>query len=224
MEPEMTDPTVRIGTATREEIGWIAELLKERAPAFWMRRVPQADLRSFLKYAVESHRCALLLARPAGEPAPVGYVFAVLDARGFWLGFALKNPVIAQKIFFHRLRRNLERSQETARRESAGGDEDALPSFAWSPSHPTAARIIGLHVSKEHRRKGIATRLSAQFESSVPGLYFVGPMAATSFGPVMRFAAGAGFTSRTIAAHLARSTGSKPSLVLQKANGIPGSR
>lgn len=52
---------------------------------------------------------------------------------------------------------------------------------------------------------GKTPRLSAQFESSIPGLYFAGPIAAASFGPVMRFVAGAGFTSRRISAHLARS-------------------
>jgi thioredoxin reductase len=45
--------------------------------------------------------------------------------------------------------------------------------------------------------------LSPHFESSVPGLYFVGPAAVHSFGPVMRFAAGAKFASRRIASHLA---------------------
>ena len=40
--------------------------------------------------------------------------------------------------------------------------------------------------------------LSANFESSVPGLYFVGLSAANSFGPVMRFAFGAGFAARTL--------------------------
>jgi thioredoxin reductase len=49
-----------------------------------------------------------------------------------------------------------------------------------------------------------APRLSPCFESSVPGLYFVGHIAAPSFGPVMRFAFGAEFTSRRIAKHLAR--------------------
>lgn len=37
--------------------------------------------------------------------------------------------------------------------------------------------------------------LSRSFESSVPGLYFVGLAAANSFGPVMRFAYGAGFAA-----------------------------
>lgn len=84
--------------------------------------------------------------------------------------------------------------------------------------------FFGSGILEQLQLIGQTPRLSAQFESSVPGLYFAGPMAATSFGPVMRFAAGAGFTSRTIATHLARSTGSKPSLVLKKETGVPGSR
>jgi hypothetical protein len=43
------------------------------------------------------------------------------------------------------------------------------------------------------------------FESSVPGLYFVGVAAANSFGPVMRFAFGAGFAARTVAQAIAKS-------------------
>ncbi|MGZ3338931.1 MAG: NAD(P)/FAD-dependent oxidoreductase [Reyranella sp.] len=49
--------------------------------------------------------------------------------------------------------------------------------------------------------------LSAHFESSVPGLYFVGPAAVHSFGPVMRFAAGAKFASRRVSSHLAATAG-----------------
>jgi len=56
--------------------------------------------------------------------------------------------------------------------------------------------------------------LSSSFESSVPGIYFVGVAAANSFGPVMRFAFGAGFAARrltqTIAKELARSPVSAP--------------
>lgn len=45
--------------------------------------------------------------------------------------------------------------------------------------------------------------LSATFESSLHGLYFVGAIAANSFGPVMRFAAGAQFTARQISSRMA---------------------
>jgi hypothetical protein len=47
-------------------------------------------------------------------------------------------------------------------------------------------------------------RLSRWFESSIPGLHFVGTVAANSFGPMMRFAYGAGFVSRRLARYLAR--------------------
>jgi len=47
--------------------------------------------------------------------------------------------------------------------------------------------------------------LSRSFESSVPGLYFAGISAANSFGPVMRFAFGAGFAARRITAALQKS-------------------
>lgn len=43
-----------------------------------------------------------------------------------------------------------------------------------------------------------APSLSAGFESSVPGLFFAGPITAPSAGPIMRFSLGAGFTARRI--------------------------
>jgi len=46
--------------------------------------------------------------------------------------------------------------------------------------------------------------LSSHFESSVPGLYFVGLASAVTFGPLTRFAFGAGFIARRLSAHLRR--------------------
>ena len=46
--------------------------------------------------------------------------------------------------------------------------------------------------------------LSSCFEASIPGLYFVGAASANTFGPLARFAYGAGFTSRRLSAHLTR--------------------
>jgi len=50
-----------------------------------------------------------------------------------------------------------------------------------------------------------APALSISFESSVKGLYFIGPMSAMSFGPLFRFVAGANFTVRMLARHLSSS-------------------
>jgi cation diffusion facilitator CzcD-associated flavoprotein CzcO len=52
--------------------------------------------------------------------------------------------------------------------------------------------------------EGTSPALSRHFESSVPGLYFVGMASAVSFGPLTRFAHGAGYTARRISAHLRR--------------------
>lgn len=47
--------------------------------------------------------------------------------------------------------------------------------------------------------------LSSHFESSTKGLYFIGLLAANSFGPLMRFALGANYSASHLSAHLARS-------------------
>jgi hypothetical protein len=49
--------------------------------------------------------------------------------------------------------------------------------------------------------------LSAEFQSSVPGLYFVGLAAANTFGPAMRFLVGVRFTARLLARHFASRSG-----------------
>lgn len=60
-------------------------------------------------------------------------------------------------------------------------------------------------------------KLSSHFESSVPGLYFVGPVAANSFGPMLRFACGAGFAARRVSRHLGLA---RPQVALSPAEDI----
>ncbi|TGP52734.1 NAD(P)/FAD-dependent oxidoreductase [bacterium M00.F.Ca.ET.230.01.1.1] len=55
--------------------------------------------------------------------------------------------------------------------------------------------------------------LSQYFETSVAGLYATGLMAAGSFGPLMRFVAGADYTARRICRHLEMARGSRRTLV-----------
>jgi pyruvate/2-oxoglutarate dehydrogenase complex dihydrolipoamide dehydrogenase (E3) component len=47
-----------------------------------------------------------------------------------------------------------------------------------------------------------APALDTAFESSVPGLYFTGPVATNSFGPLLRFACGSEFATRRIASRV----------------------
>jgi thioredoxin reductase len=55
----------------------------------------------------------------------------------------------------------------------------------------------------EYRRAPILTQ---HFESSVPGLYFIGAAAAASFGPMMRFTFGARYAARRLTRALVKST------------------
>jgi FAD-dependent urate hydroxylase len=58
-----------------------------------------------------------------------------------------------------------------------------------------------------------APRLSRHFESSVAGLYFLGPVASFSFGPLVRFVAGSYFSVGVLAGHLAGQPGFLRSLL-----------
>jgi FAD-dependent urate hydroxylase len=63
--------------------------------------------------------------------------------------------------------------------------------------------FLGNRLGEELRRTEQQPALSAHFEASAPGLYFTGLASTYSFGPVMRFIAGAQFTAWRISRHLA---------------------
>jgi hypothetical protein len=46
--------------------------------------------------------------------------------------------------------------------------------------------------------------LDRNFETTVPGLYFIGAAAANSFGPLLRFAYGARYAAERVSRHLLR--------------------
>jgi thioredoxin reductase len=68
------------------------------------------------------------------------------------------------------------------------------------------------------RHEAQMPQLSSNFESSVPGLYFTSLASANSFGPVMRFLAGVGFTARRISSHIGKDqrSSASPFAQLQK--------
>jgi thioredoxin reductase len=47
-----------------------------------------------------------------------------------------------------------------------------------------------------------SAKLNSVFETSVPGLHFIGPTSALNFGPLFRFVAGADYTARVLSADL----------------------
>jgi thioredoxin reductase len=90
-----------------------------------------------------------------------------------------------------------------------GADGDSI---AFSTGHVIAAtgfkpdlrRLPFLDADLRARVDAVehTPKLSDNFESSVPGLYMVGPLAANTFGPLMRFMVGAEYVAPRVAQHL----------------------
>jgi thioredoxin reductase len=97
---------------------------------------------------------------------------------------------------------------------SDGSEEEVVT------EHVIAATGYKVHLEKLHfvsgdlrcqiRAVNGTPVLRSNFESSVPGLYFAGIAAANIFGPVMRFAFGAGFAARRITEALEKSVARNP--------------
>jgi cation diffusion facilitator CzcD-associated flavoprotein CzcO len=66
--------------------------------------------------------------------------------------------------------------------------------------------LLDAGLRKQIRYTDKSPLLSAHFESSAPGLYFVGVASANTFGPVMRFAFGARYTAKRLTKYLAKGT------------------
>lgn len=66
-------------------------------------------------------------------------------------------------------------------------------------------RFLSADIRSNVRTIDRAPVLSSKFESSVPGLYFIGLASANSFGPLLRFAYGSGFAARHLSLALAKS-------------------
>jgi thioredoxin reductase len=87
------------------------------------------------------------------------------------------------------------------------GGLDADHVIAATGYRPALDRLRFLDVALRARVRSYAGTpvVDGRFQSSVPGLHFVGPAVASTFGPVMRFVYGADFAARTLINGSARS-------------------
>ena len=63
-------------------------------------------------------------------------------------------------------------------------------------------KFLDPEISDRIHRTERAPTLDINFESSVPGLHFTGPLSFMCFGPLFRFVTGAEITARRLARHL----------------------
>src|SRR5579859_5767871 len=127
-------------------------------------------------------------------------------APGWWT-----RTMVEGKVEFH-LGQRVQGAQEEGGRlrldlvgaDGARGTLRADHLIAATGYRPDLRRLgfLGAALRARIATAGDAPVLSRNFESSVPGLYFTGLAAANSFGPMLRFAYGAGFTARRLARHL----------------------
>jgi thioredoxin reductase len=67
-----------------------------------------------------------------------------------------------------------------------------------------ALPFLDTELQSEVRTIDGSPELTADFESSVKGLYFIGVMSAITFGPLMRFVLGTDYTARRLTRHMVR--------------------
>jgi thioredoxin reductase len=95
------------------------------------------------------------------------------------------------------------------RLSSANGDERRIETehvIAATGYRADVRRLalLGTGIASQLKLLNSVPKLSSHFESSIPGLFFVGPAAVESFGPVLRFACGAKFTASRVSNHLTK--------------------
>ncbi len=84
----------------------------------------------------------------------------------------------------------------------AGREPKADPPAAPATNVPVSLALLDSEIVTQVRCAGHAPVLSSNFESSMAGLYFVGALAANSFGPAMHQASGTGFAAPRLSRHL----------------------
>ena len=129
-------------------------------------------------------------------PAPAWYTRELLEGQ---VSSILQAHVVEAKATDAGARLSLQHADGSIREISA----DHVVSATGYRVDTKKLTFLGDRIQAGLRRAAGAPALSRNFESTVPGLYFVGTSAANSFGPMLRFVTGTEFASRRVANHIA---------------------
>jgi thioredoxin reductase len=98
---------------------------------------------------------------------------------------------------------HFDRAASDGRRESTSLEVDHVLAATGYKVNMNKLDFLDPAVRADLRVEDGAPVLSRTFESTVPGLFFTGPTAAFAFGPLLRFACGAGFAAQRLTRRLA---------------------
>jgi thioredoxin reductase len=191
--------------ARRRQIDWLTKPGGNTRPLLERWRYPESGLgEGKAQWAYSNHALAF---HAAPERWRLTKAFSVLGPAGAWW----LRPRIEGRVETLLGRRVVQARAENGvvrmRLESDEGPEEieAGQVVAGTGYRPDLGRIFFLDPALRAEIEPVAgaPALDRSFESSVPGLYFVGYAAAPSFGPLMRFVFGADFTARRVARRLA---------------------
>jgi len=204
-----------------DRLQWNGQPLPPNRP-WWARlREPEVDLGSGWATWFYSSHAALFRYLPSGQRLYRART-ALGPAGAHWL-----KPRIEGHIPVHLCHEiiNAQPAGEGVRLVARTSDASAVELHAEHVIAATGYRadidritFLDPTVRNQVRRVGRTPHVGRNFESSVRGLYFVGPAVAPTFGPVMRFVCGTGFASRQLSGHLA-TTVSRPVTAVPRAPG-----
>jgi len=190
------------------KIAWNKVPIVEKRSLYQRLRRPRTQLGEGLKLWVYDD--APQLFRNLPRKLRISLVKATLGPAGAWW---LKDRVIGQMPIL--LGHNLRAAEERNGRVVLHLTDDTGQAKQMIADHVIASTgykynlqnvpFLDQTLRSQIRHEEQQPRLSSNFESSVPGLYFCGLASTNSFGPVMRFIAGTGFSAHRIASHIEKS-------------------
>jgi cation diffusion facilitator CzcD-associated flavoprotein CzcO len=165
------------------EVGGRAQILVREAEAIFHETIG------------EGHRSLYERLRWPASAIGFGLKSRVLEMVPMGLHFVPEGP----RVRFDRVRLRLRSEGEADRTVEA----DHVIAGTGYVADVDRLTYLDAGLRRQVRRVERAPKLSINFESTVKNAYFLGPVAAMSFGPLFRFVAGADYAAPALARHLA---------------------
>lgn len=189
----------------QSQLAWNGEPLRDDRPLFSKLCEPEAALGSGWPTWFYSTRPALFRALPARHRVRIART-ALGPAGAHWLRSRVEGRISV--LTEHSLSRATPVNgglRLTMRHRGRDADVMTQHVIAGTGYRTDIARLrfLDADLAARIRTVGGGPAVGGDFQSSVPGLFFVGPAVASTFGPVMRFVHGSDFAARRLSRRLA---------------------